>query len=105
SKGFHIYADVKEFDYSWDELKVVAKTIAEKMVKQNPKKYTIEFNKKDRGTKIFIDYLRNQRGATMVAPYSLRSKEGACISFPFAWDKLKNITPTFFTIKNYQRYL
>lgn len=105
SKGFHIYADVKEFNYSWDELKVVAKTIAEKIVKQNPKKYTIEFNKKDRGTKIFIDYLRNQRGATMVAPYSLRSKEGACISFPFAWDKLKNITPTFFTIKNYQRYL
>lgn len=105
SKGFHIYADIKSFNYNWNDLKLVSKTFAEAIVKVDPKQYTIEFNKKDRKDRIFIDYLRNERGSTMVAPYSIRIKKEAPISFPFDWNDLKKVNPTFYTVKNYKKYL
>lgn len=105
SKGFHVYTDITDFNYSWDDLKLVSKTIAESIVKINPEEYTIEFRKEKRKGRIFIDYLRNERGSTMVAPYSLRIKEGGPVSFPFEWEDLDKMFPTSFTVKNYKRHL
>ncbi len=101
SKGFHVYADISSKNFTWDDLKLISKTIAESVVRINPKEYTIEFNKVNRKGKIFIDYLRNQRGSTMVAPYSLRIKEGAPISMPITWSELENTKPQTFNIKNF----
>lgn len=105
SKGFHIYTDITDFNYSWDDLKLVSKTIAESVVHMNPEDYTIEFRKEKRRGRIFVDYLRNQRGSTMVAPYSMRIKEGGPISLPFEWDELSKITPTTFTVVNYKKHI
>jgi len=105
SKGFHVYTDITEFKYSWEDLKLVSKTIAESVVKINPEDYTIEFHKEKRKGRIFIDWLRNERGSTMVAPYSFRIKEGGPISMPFEWDDLKKATPTFYNVKNYKKYI
>lgn len=103
SKGFHVYADVSEKKFSWDDIKLISKTIAESIVRINPKEYTIEFRKEKRQGKIFIDYLRNERGSTMVAPYSIRIKENAPISMPINWSDLKDISPQSFNINNYKK--
>jgi bifunctional non-homologous end joining protein LigD len=100
SKGYHIYTDIKKFNYSWSDLKLVSKTIAESIVKINPKDYTVEFHKEKREGRIFIDWLRNERGATMVAPYSIRIKEGVPVSMPIDWSELKKTTPTTYNINN-----
>lgn len=103
SKGFHVYADVSEKKFSWDDIKLISKTIAESIVRINPKEYTIEFRKEKRQGRIFIDYLRNERGSTMVAPYSIRIKENAPISMPISWSDLKDISPQSFNINNYKK--
>jgi bifunctional non-homologous end joining protein LigD len=105
SKGFHIYTDISKFKYTWEDLKLISRTIAESLVKINPKDYTVEFHKNKRDNKIFIDWLRNERGSTMVAPYSLRIKEGGPISMPINWDDLGKVNPTFYTVKNYKKYI
>lgn len=105
SKGFHIYCDISKNNYSWSDLKIISKTLAEAVVKINPSEYTIEFSKKARKGRIFIDYLRNERGATMIAPYSLRIKNNAPISFPFNWDELNKVNPMTYNILNYKSFI
>jgi len=57
--------------------------------------------KSKRRGKILIDYLRNQRGMTAVAPYSTRARPGAAVSMPLAWDELSaDIGPAYFTVEN-----
>lgn len=58
-----------------------------------PEKYTTNIRKKERKGKIFIDWLRNSRGATCVAPYSLRVRELPRVSMPIAWSELDKIAP------------
>ncbi len=66
--------------------------------KSYPDRYTTKIRKKDRKNKIFIDYLRNQKGATTVAPYSIRLKENAPVSMPIAWSDLNKIKPNEITM-------
>ena len=70
-----------------------------------PELYTTNIRKKERNGKIFIDWLRNSKGSTCVAPYSLRFKEGATISCPIAWEDLYNIKPNEINIFNYKKYI
>ena len=51
-----------------------------------------------------VDYLRNNRGSTCVAPYSLRARVGAPISMPILWEDLAKIKPNEINIKNYKKY-
>lgn len=99
SKGFHIYTSVKNLN--WSDLFLISKTVAETIMYKNPLLYTTEFSKHKRGNKIFIDYLRNQRGSTTVSAYSLRIKEALPLSMPFRWSELDKITPTSFNISNF----
>ena len=90
----------------WDELKAFAYGIAVAMERDEPSKYVSTMAKKARGGKIFVDYLRNGRGATAVAPYSTRARPGATISTPVRWDELgPAVTPTRFTVENIGRRL
>ena len=70
-----------------------------------PDLYTSNIRKEDRKGKIFVDYLRNKKGATCVAPYSLRARAGAKISFPIAWENLDKIAPNEIDIFNFKNYL
>jgi bifunctional non-homologous end joining protein LigD len=83
----------------WEEVKTFAHDFAAAMAQAEPDRYTATLSKKARKGRIFIDYLRNGRGSTTVAPYSLRANEYAAISMPITWEMLKTkISPRAFVI-------
>lgn len=91
-KGYHLVVPFTDCS-SWDEFKDFAKKIAQYMEQKWPNRYTSNSSKKNRKNKIFIDWLRNTKGATSVAPYSLRIRENASVSMPIAWKDLDKIKP------------
>lgn len=99
-KGLHVCAPLKP-SARWPAIKTFCKAIADAMAKDNPDKYVSTITKSKRRGKILIDYLRNQRGMTAVAPYSTRARPGAAVSMPLAWDELSaNVGPAYFTVEN-----
>jgi bifunctional non-homologous end joining protein LigD len=99
-KGFHVVAPLKP-DAGWPALKAFAKAMADDMAKAEPDKYLAMATKSKRTGRIFIDYLRNGRGNTAVAPYSTRARPGAAISAPIEWTELSGeIGPAHFTVSN-----
>jgi bifunctional non-homologous end joining protein LigD len=104
-KGLHVVSHL-EPSADWDELKSFAHNIALAMERDEPSKYISTMAKKARGGKIFVDYLRNGRGATAVAAYSTRARPGAPVSTPVSWDELgPAVTPARFTVENIGRRL
>ena len=86
-KGLHIYAPLKPHA-DWAAVKEFAHTLAKEMAKDSPQKYLAIASKGARRGRIFVDYLRNGRGATAVAAYSSRARAGATVSTPLAWEEL-----------------
>lgn len=103
-KGYHIVVPFKP-SVSWEKFNKFAKNVAVIMEKTWPNLYTSNIRKEKRKGKIFIDYMRNGKGATSVAPYSLRAREGAPISMPIAWEDLEKYKPKDITIKNFYKVL
>ncbi len=89
-KGLHIVAPVQP-KYEWPEVKAFTRAIAETLATQHPDRYTANIRKATRKGRIFVDYLRNDRTATAICPYSTRNKAGATIAVPLAWDALKSL--------------
>lgn len=99
-KGLHVVTPLKP-EAEWDAVKAFTKAIADRMARDEPEKYVSTISKAKRTGKIFVDYLRNQRGMTAVAPYSPRAREGAPVSMPLAWEELTPaIGPRHFTLLN-----
>ncbi|KYG60548.1 hypothetical protein AZI85_11080 [Bdellovibrio bacteriovorus] len=98
-KGLHVHIPVAPI-YSWDQIKSFSQTLAQEMAHRNPDMYTTTISKKARDKKIFVDYLRNGRGATAVMPYSLRAREKSAVAMPIDWKDLKKIKgPDQFTLE------
>ena len=75
--------------------------MADGIVAADPEHYTSNMAKAKRGGKVFLDYLRNDRGATAVAAYSTRAKAAATVSTPITWEELKSgVRPDQFNIQN-----
>ena len=91
-KGYHIVVPFKP-SCTWEKFHDFAKKVAYLMTQKWPDKYTDNVRKVKRTGKIFIDWMRNGRGATCIAPYSLRAREGAKVSMPITWEELNKITP------------
>jgi bifunctional non-homologous end joining protein LigD len=75
----------------WDEVKGVSKAVAQHMARVMPDRFSTVLGPKNRVDKIFIDYLRNGKGASTVAAFSARARSGMGVSMPIAWDELKEI--------------
>jgi len=104
-KGLHVVIPVKPTQ-RFDEVKSFAHAIALFLQNAYPNQYTDNPLKAKRKGKIFIDYLRNGRGATTVAAYSARAKKDAPISTPLSWDELPRIkSASQFTIANIKKRL
>jgi bifunctional non-homologous end joining protein LigD len=85
----------------WKEAKTFARAVALDLARQHPDRFTAESKKAKRTGKIFIDYLRNDRGATAVAAYSTRAAAGAPVSTPLGWEELdRNMPPDRYRIDN-----
>jgi bifunctional non-homologous end joining protein LigD len=98
-KGLHVVVPV-ERRLAWDDFKHATKLVAERMVADDPSAYTTNLTKAARKGKIFIDFLRNGRNATFIAPYSPRARVGAPVAVPISWEELAGgIDPAKLTIR------
>ncbi len=98
-KGLHLVAPIRP-RVEWPEAKAFCKAVADLIVQAAPDRYIATMSKAARAGKIFIDYLRNSRGATAVAAYSTRARPGATVSAPLTWDELSGrIKPDRFNIR------
>lgn len=91
-KGYHVVVPLKP-SVNWDVFHDFARGVAEVMEKKWPERYTSNVRKSKRTGKIFIDWIRNGRGATSIAPYSLRARKGGRVSMPIAWHELDTVEP------------
>ena len=99
-KGLHVVTPLSPGS-TWDDGARFAQALATRMVRDNPREYVAHMAKAARRGKIFIDYLRNVRGATSVAAYSTRAKPGAPVSVPLDWDELSaDLHSDHYTVAN-----
>lgn len=99
-KGLHVVAPLKP-KAKWPDVKAAMKALADSMSADSPTDYVSTISKAKRKGKILIDYLRNGRGATAVAPYSTRARPGAPVSMPLSFEELSpDILPNHFTVEN-----
>jgi bifunctional non-homologous end joining protein LigD len=97
-KGFHVVVPLKP-RADWVAVKTFSHDFAHAMEQASPDLYTATLSKKARKGRIFIDYLRNGRGSTAVAPWSTRAKEKATVSVPITFDMLaKGVGPGDYTV-------
>jgi bifunctional non-homologous end joining protein LigD len=104
-KGLHVQFPF-EPKYDWDSVKAFSKTLVQEMVSRDPDLFTGNLSKQARKGKIFIDYLRNGRGSTAVAPYSLRAREISAVAMPISWKELETLKASnVFTLKKALEHL
>jgi bifunctional non-homologous end joining protein LigD len=97
-KGLHVIAPVKA-DAGWDDARAFCKAIATGIASAEPERYVAVSTKSKRKNKVFVDYLRNGRGATAVAPFSTRARPDAPVATPLRWDELTSLeSPAQFTV-------
>ena len=103
-KGLHVVLPIKPTP--WDEAKDFCRNLAEQMVADDPNRFTATIRKTARTNRIFIDYLRNSREATAIAPYSTRARPRATVSVPLNWKELgSQKIPNAFTVQNLPKRL
>jgi len=99
-KGLHVVAPI-EPEHEWPEVKEFAHRMVLEMEKENPDLYLTRMTKAARKGKIYLDYLRNERGATAIAPFSPRARPGAPVALPLRWSELKSAERPIFRVTEF----
>jgi bifunctional non-homologous end joining protein LigD len=103
-KGLHVVLPIEPTP--WEEAKLFTQTVARAMEADAPDRYVSVAAKEKRKNRIFVDYLRNSREATAVAPYSTRARPGAPVSVPIDWSELRTLdSANKYTVNNLMRRL
>jgi len=99
-KGLHVVTPVAAKGIDWASAKGFTRDVCQMMAAEAPQHYLISMAKKDRAGRIFLDYLRNDRMATAVAPLSPRGRPGAPVSMPLTWTQVrKSLNPKKYTVR------
>jgi bifunctional non-homologous end joining protein LigD len=97
NKGLHIIVPI-EPTHSWNEVREYARSVAEEVAAESGKEATASPHGAARRNKVYIDWLRNDKGATTVAAWSTRARSDATVSVPVEWDDLENVRPDQFDV-------
>ncbi|QHZ56179.1 DNA polymerase domain-containing protein [Brevibacillus sp. NSP2.1] len=97
ASGLQVYVPI-ELRYTFEQTRQVGQFIASYLVNKHPSFLTIERMVKNRGDKLYIDYLQHWRGKTLPAPYSTRAKKGATVSAPLLWEEVPKSHPSDYTV-------
>jgi bifunctional non-homologous end joining protein LigD len=103
-KGYHVVVPIVP-ELPWDEAKAFCRELCRSVSRDHPGKYVTVATLAKRPGKVFLDWMRNGRGATAVAAWSPRARHGAPIAVPIPWDLLAKVKPDELTIRNVDRWL
>lgn len=104
-KGFHLVVPIIP-EHDWDKVKAFCKRVAQIQAKADPQRVTSVMSKQRRKGRIFLDYLRNDRGATAIASYSTRARKNAPVAVPVTWDEVTpKLRPDRYNVENLRRRL
>jgi bifunctional non-homologous end joining protein LigD len=104
-KGIHIVVPLEPVA-SWEQVREFAKAFCTALAEAAPDRFTVALPKKDRRGRIFLDFLRNQRTATAIQPYSARARAGMPVAAPVTWDELPDVDRAdAFTIGDVEKLL
>jgi len=104
SKGYHVVAPIVP-SLPAEQLAITAHKLSTLLAAQHPELLTISYRIALRGERVFLDFLRNNPSASVVAPYSLRASARATVATPLAWDELDACAPDHFAIDDVERLL
>lgn len=90
-KGFHVVVPLAKYA-GWDEVKAFSQAVAQHMATKLPKYFSAKMGAQNRKQKIFVDYLRNNRGSSTVAAFSARARPGLGVSVPLSWEEVATTT-------------
>jgi bifunctional non-homologous end joining protein LigD len=97
-KGLHVVVPIAP-ELDWDQVREFSRWVADRFVAGHPDRFTANMAKAARAGRIFVDYLRNSRGATAIAAYSPRARPGAPVATPLFWEEVENgVRPDRFTV-------
>lgn len=97
SKGYHVWVPLAP-GHHWADIERTGRAVAGILAVRYPDRATTEFLKRERRGRVFVDWLRNLPGATVVAPYSLRARPAAPVAVPLTWEELDATDPGHWTL-------
>jgi bifunctional non-homologous end joining protein LigD len=101
NKGLQIHIPLPKNSLSFEETRIFTEAVANLLISYHPELFTIERLKKNRGNRLYIDYVQHAEGKTIIAPYSPRAREEGTVATPLFWEEVKEgLLPIRFTIDN-----
>jgi bifunctional non-homologous end joining protein LigD len=99
NKGLQVYIPLPENTFSYDDTRKFTEFMAHYLITKEPDYFTIERLKKNRGNKLYVDYIQHAEGKTIISPYSARGNEDALVATPLFWEEVtEELSPLQFPL-------